>query len=122
LINVFSLSVILKKDWIMWNSRTIKTPFGHCPRSLKSTTVLQTIIWQVLRRALFPSGNKVSDMVSNDTNLIWKSHFLSWLLKSLDQEKWDFYRQEASEHPSILTKPGCQESSAQQEGGRRAAG
>lgn len=81
---------------VMWNSRAIKTPFGHRPPLLKNIIVLQTITWQVLRRALFPSGNKVypnSNRVSNNTVLIWKSHFLPWLPKSLGQEEQDFYLQ-----------------------------
>lgn len=81
---------------VMWNSRAIKTPFGHRPLPLKNIIVLQTITWQVLRRALFPSGNKVypnSNRVSNNTVLIWKSHFLPWLPKSLGQEEQDFYLQ-----------------------------
>lgn len=71
----------------MWNAKAIKTPFGHSPSPLKDTSVLQTIIWQVLREVLLPSGNKVypvSTIFSNTTALFsWKSHFLPWLPVSL---------------------------------------
>lgn len=79
----FLLMWFLKRDRAMWDPRVIKTPFGHHFRPLKKTVVLQ-IIWQVLRKALFSSGDKVcpnSAIFSNATfPFIWESsHFLPQL-------------------------------------------
>lgn len=76
--------------------QSYKNPIWNWPLPPQKMIVLQTITWRVLRRALFPSGNKVypnSNRVSNNTVLIWKSHFLPWLPKSLGQEEQDFYLQ-----------------------------